>query len=408
VTAIAPIGVAARHIPALDGVRGLAVLTVMILHFTVIKPAAGAGAVLVDIIGLGWAGVDLFFVLSGFLITGILVDTKGNLSYFRNFYVRRALRIFPLFYAFLLIVLVLWPAVSATPADSLSSKLITATYLGNFLMAFGGWEALPGHTTHLWSLAVEEQFYLIWPFVIYLLPRHRKVQLCAAVIMGAWLLRVGFHSLWPTGIPGYVLLPARVDTLAAGGLLALLVRRDGWEVMLRPWVSRLVLVGVTLLLVTLAVDPVAGDGPFAPLDLHVQMLAYPGVMALSLALVLWAVLPTPGGSRHPFIEAGALRRLGQISYGMYLLHIPLRNLMVNRVFPDSDVPELLGSEILTQLLIVLAGIGITYVVAAASWKFFESPILRFKRYFETARPLIPNQTHDVRLSSPSDAQRWSS
>jgi peptidoglycan/LPS O-acetylase OafA/YrhL len=391
-TSIAPIDVTPRHIPALDGVRGLAVLAVLILHFTIISPPAGVGGVLVDLAGLGWAGVDLFFVLSGFLITGILVDTKGGVSFFRNFYARRSLRIFPLFYAFLFAVLVVLPALTHSAPDSLSSKLLTAGYLGNFLMAFGGWEALPGHTTHLWSLAVEEQFYLIWPFVIFLFPRTRKFQVCIAIIVGAWFLRVAFHTWWPSGIPGYVLLPARADTLAAGGLLALHVRREGWETRLRPWVGRLALAGVLLLLLMIFVDPMSGDGTFTPLHLHVQMFGYPGVMALSVALVLWAVLPAIGGRAHPLVESSVLQRLGRISYGMYLLHIPLRNVLVNRVFPDGQLPQLLGSSLLTQGFIILAGIGITYVVASASWTYFESPILRLKRYFESARRPLPDST----------------
>lgn len=383
-TAIAPIGVAPKHIPALDGVRGVAVLAVMILHFTFMAPSNAVQATLVEVVGLGWAGVDLFFVLSGFLITGILVDTKRRQSYFKNFYARRSLRIFPLFYAYLLVVLVLWPALADSAPESTASKLLTATYLGNFLMAFGGWEALPGHTTHLWSLAVEEQFYLIWPFAIFLLPRARKYQLCVGVIIGAWCLRAALHLWWPDGTPGYVLLPARADALAAGGLLALEVRREGWEVRLRPWVVRLVLAGVTLLMLTLALDPIAGDGAFTPLHLHVQLLAYPGVMALSAALVLWAVLPPATGTRHTLVESGLLQGLGRISYGMYLLHIPLRNVLTHRVFPGGRMPALLGSELLTQTLVVLAGIAITYVVASVSWTLFESPILRLKRHFETA------------------------
>lgn len=370
--------------------RGLAVLAVLILHFTIAAPGSGIGGALIELAGLGWAGVDLFFVLSGFLITGILVDTKGRRAFFKNFYARRSLRIFPLFYAFLFVVLVVWPLVSDARPDSLASKLLTAGYLGNFLMAFGGWEALPGHTTHLWSLAVEEQFYLLWPFVIFLFPRARKFQVCIAIIVSAWFIRLAFHAWWPTGIPGYVLLPARADTLAAGGLLALYVRREGWETNLRPWIGRLALFGILLLAVMLAVDPVAGDGAFTPLHLHVQMFGYPGVMALSVALVLWAVLPPADGGEHLLVESSVLQRLGRISYGMYLLHIPLRNVLVNRVFPDGQLPPVLGSTLLTQGLVILAGIGITYVVASISWAVFESPILRLKRHFETSPRSLSN------------------
>ncbi len=370
------------HIPALDGIRGLAVLAVLVLHFTVITPGPGLAGVATELTGFGWAGVDLFFVLSGFLITGILVDAKGSDGFYRNFYVRRALRIFPLFYAYLLVVLVVWPALSDGQPDPLSAKLLTAGYLGNFLMAFGGWEALPGHTTHLWSLAIEEQFYLIWPFVVARLSRARLTQLCVVVIVGAFAFRIAAHQLWATGIPGYVLLPARADTLAAGALLALQVRKTGWETRLYPWMGRFVLAGLTLLLLMLLVDPQAGDGTFTPLHAHVQLLGFPSALFLSLAAVLWAVMPAPASGHRPLIDSGLMQRLGRLSYGAYLLHIPLRNTMVSRLFPGAILPPMLGSSVLTQVVVLVVGIVVTFAIAQVSWTVFESPILRLKRHFE--------------------------
>jgi len=162
------------HIPALDGIRGLAVLLVFYCHTTLIDPGGALGKLFVSSSRISWAGVDLFFVLSGFLITGILFDAKGKDFYFRNFYARRTVRIFPLYYAFLLVALVLLPIVTpASLADVYLHEFPTQKvwywlYLSNFYQAF--------HPTHhlvfvSWSLAIEEQFYLCWPLVVFLCSR---------------------------------------------------------------------------------------------------------------------------------------------------------------------------------------------------------------------------------------------
>ena len=146
------------HIPALDGLRGIAVLTVMWLHFVFLVPRTGGERLFWNLSETGWIGVDLFFVLSGFLITGILYDAKGGPHYFRNFYMRRSLRIFPLYYAFLILIFAVMPLLRASGADHVGKQLWMWTYLSNVLFARVGWEGMPAHTTHLWSLAIEEQF----------------------------------------------------------------------------------------------------------------------------------------------------------------------------------------------------------------------------------------------------------
>src|SRR5215208_3201612 len=128
------------HLPTLDGVRAIAVLTVMVMHFTLMKPSGVVERVLVNSISGGWAGVDLFFVLSGFLITGILVDAKGGEHYFRNFFVRRALRIFPLYYGYLTLLFVVLPFLVPRTAEEYSgfqNGVWVWTYLSNFQFARG-------------------------------------------------------------------------------------------------------------------------------------------------------------------------------------------------------------------------------------------------------------------------------
>ncbi len=374
---------AAGHLPRLDGVRGIAVLTVMILHFTVMRPDSPAEHAVFQATRLGWAGVDLFFVLSGFLITGILVDSRSGGRYFSSFYARRALRIFPLYYVFLLFVLWIWPAISGAAPEPLGPKLAMLAYLGNFVFAFGGWEAVPGHTTHLWSLAIEEQFYLVWPLIVWLVSRASLMRLCIAMIVVSWFARAGMHLAWESGIPGYALLPARMDALAMGALLSLVVREAGWVERLRPVLPRLVIAGIVLLAASMAMDLMLspGEDAFNPLAMHVQLLAYPAVDLLSVAMVGYAVLP--GDSAYGrVLQHRVMRDLGKYSYALYLLHIPLRNLVVSRIFPGGELPRIAGSQLPMQALVLIGASALTFLVALVSWNAFEKHFLRLKDRFD--------------------------
>src|SRR5919112_3639916 len=150
------------HVPVLDGVRGLAILLVLFRHTSRWMHAEpGAGSAVYAMLSSGWVGVDLFFVLSGFLITGILVDSRGGEHYFRNFYVRRALRIFPLYYGFLAVVFLVLPQFYGYEGGKFGTLQDNQPwywgYLVNVLVAARGTDQTPLNTTHLWSLAVEEQ-----------------------------------------------------------------------------------------------------------------------------------------------------------------------------------------------------------------------------------------------------------
>ena len=154
----------------------------------------------------GWIGVDLFFVLSGFLITGILYDAKGGPHYFRNFYMRRSLRIFPLYYAFLILIFAVMPLLRASGADHVGKQVWMWTYLSNVLFARVGWEGMPAHTTHLWSLAIEEQFYLLWPLLVWLASRRRLIQLCVGSIAVAFATRLVLHFVFANDVAAYALI----------------------------------------------------------------------------------------------------------------------------------------------------------------------------------------------------------
>ncbi|HEX6051682.1 MAG TPA: acyltransferase, partial [Gemmatimonadaceae bacterium] len=177
------------HVPALDGVRGLAVALVLVCHvaWDFSSPSYMERG-LIEVARAGWIGVDLFFVLSGFLITGILLDTRGGPKYFRHFYVRRTLRIFPLYYAILVGVFVITPLVAATRDRRWFTDIVDQqgwfwTYTSNvFLAVTGRWEQT-GILGHFWSLAVEEQFYLIWPAVVLLLSPRQLRTACGVILL---------------------------------------------------------------------------------------------------------------------------------------------------------------------------------------------------------------------------------
>jgi len=229
-----------RQIPGLDGVRGLAVLLVIAYHYRLaLRSEDVFSKIWIHGSSLGWCGVDIFFVLSGFLITGILLDMKGTPHYFRNFYARRTLRIFPLYFGVLAVVYLLLPLIArARLAPDYWPfhhwQMWQWTYLTNFGMAIHGPPAAMTSQIslgHFWTLSVEEHFYLFWPAIVFALsPRQLKA---ACIFLGgaALILRcvLAFGHLNLIG-----LTPFRLDTLCLGGLLAIYAREGPLTIRNRP------------------------------------------------------------------------------------------------------------------------------------------------------------------------------
>src|SRR5467141_1688790 len=183
------------HVPALDGLRGLAIIMVLFVHFVgACQPESAFERILIKGSNYGVWGVDLFFVLSGYLITGILYDSKGSAHYYRNFYVRRILRIFPLYYGVLFLlffVFPLFPSVYPTGLEESARHQAWVWPFGvNLFIALRGWWALP-YISHFWSLAIEEHFYLLWPLVVFSFRRETLERICLGVIVAALALRIG-------------------------------------------------------------------------------------------------------------------------------------------------------------------------------------------------------------------------
>src|SRR5215468_10531003 len=219
------------HLPVLDGVRALAVLGVLIFHFVgTMTPTNWVERAIVGVTKYGILGVDLFFVLSGFLITGILYDARNEPHYFRNFYMRRVLRIFPLYYGVLALVFVvapLIPLLRGPTLDYLVDRQWWAWLYGvNVYIALkGDWSF--SYLEHLWSLCIEEHFYFFWPVAVYLMARRPRLLIVASlsIAFAAMAARLAGSMMGLSWWTTYVLTPFRLDGLALGAFLAVAARQ---------------------------------------------------------------------------------------------------------------------------------------------------------------------------------------
>ena len=326
------------RLPQLDGLRAVAVSCVMVFHFI---PS------LDRIAPLGSIGVRLFFVLSGFLITRILLDlrTRPVGPALRSFYIRRALRIFPLFY----LALALSWAMNIGPVRSTIGWHVS--YLTNlYLFDRGGWH---GSISHLWSLAVEEQFYLVWPWLVLLVPATRLPQMIVAMIAIAPLSRL------LVGGPMTSVLPTScLDSLGAGALLAFPAVRA--SAMRAGSVAGLPLLSVTLGLRYAGVATV-------PLEIALDF----GV-SLTAAWMVGRAIDGFGGVAGALLIARPITYVGTISYGLYLYHGFMPYIL------GRHVPGFLELNWAARFTLLTAA---TLAIASISWRFFESPILALKDYF---------------------------
>jgi peptidoglycan/LPS O-acetylase OafA/YrhL len=324
-----PGAVGARILP-LDGLRALAFGMVFLQH------AVG--------VPLSWSGVDMFFVLSGYLITGILIRTQGKAGYLRSFYRRRTLRIFPAYYASILLACVLLPSAAAAAPWAV-------VYLGNVHRALYG-DGFP--LTPLWSLAVEEQFYLLWPLALKLCPPRFRWRLLIALLVLAPVVR----ALLTVGLNEHAaqsLLFGRMDVLAAGAALALAEFTWGRAI----FRTKRRAIGLAAVVAGVLFAGIAASSSHGSLSYSVGVLECDLVLyALLVAFVLGSVDETVG----KWLSLRPLVYVGQISYGLYLLHVPV--LFVVRAHVHGFVA------------VAVAALA-TLVIASLSWFWFERPVMRW-------------------------------
>lgn len=365
-----------RRLPGLDGLRGIAILLVFLYHATDPQVLTGLGATWLDrgvaaVTGAGWIGVDVFFVLSGFLITGILLDTRNRDGYFKNFYARRALRILPLYFA---AVIVLGHVIPWLRSDERTGQGVGWLWVhgANYGMVL---ERLPDFTSHFWSLGVEEQFYVFWPIVVLVCSRRALVWSAILLVATALVWRVsiygatGFNPTVKTFWWGYGPLWARWDSLAIGALIAVGARH-----------RRGLILAPNSALVVALVFAVAATGLMVVTG---SPRPYVGSLTGTAGYTLWAaasgalvIAAIRSSSSHPLsrlLSMRWLRYVGERSYAVYIIHNAVRNLVQSAVRPDD----------LTQIMVVWAvSAAGSIAMAEVSWQLLEKHAHALKRYFD--------------------------
>jgi peptidoglycan/LPS O-acetylase OafA/YrhL len=384
------------HIPALDGIRGIAILMVMLLHQTIMDSQTAFDRWLwYDLVGYGWSGVDLFFVLSGFLITGILFDSKGAQYYLRNFYARRMLRIWPVYLAVVCFSLLILPYFSHPKIDPWRVVEADAAWywvhLSNYAIVNAGAVRHPILDIS-WSLSIEEQFYLVWPFVVLWLGRKGMMRACVAIIVVSLGLRIGLVANDANPITTYMLTPCRVDQLACGSWIALVARGPGGLAWMGKHAKRVAGLSGLLVVGLMLLSP----GKESWRDPFVQTigLTVHGVFFGSL-LVLAITLPK-GHTWPRVLSSRFLRSMGKYSYALYLFHNPvtyaIRFVVRDTVIDPRNFPTVAGSQFVGQWLFYALATSATFAAAWLSWNLLEKRMLSLKRFFPSpagAKPMLP-------------------
>jgi peptidoglycan/LPS O-acetylase OafA/YrhL len=369
------------HLPALDGVRGVAILAVLLFHFVAQTTATNSFERVVNrVLNYGSLGVDLFFVLSGFLITGILYDARANPHYFRNFYMRRVLRIFPLYYfvlAVVFLVLPLVPALRETHLVSLREHQWWAwLYAVNIYLSLKGAWAL-SYIEHFWSLAVEEHFYLVWPFVVWLLAARPRSLLMTAALVAAcsFVARVLASAAGVSIVTTTVLTPFQLDALCLGALFAVWLRQPGGEEGVRRALVPLAVAGALVAGLTYAVQLFTDAGRSVSLPVRGGSFR-----VLFAVLLIWAIFAPIASPFSRFFCSRTMTVLGKYSYGLYVYHHFFSYFMI-RHGTEFALARFVGSHTLAVWLQAAAGIALSMAVAWASYEWLEKRFLDLKRYW---------------------------
>ena len=340
---------------SIDGLRFFSFFAVLLFHLNI------------NGFQLGWAGVSVFFVISGFLITTILLKTKEREHYFKNFYIRRSLRIFPIYYALIIVFTILYLMRDKVfPSDF----MYFMTYTQNVLWVFTDYQSdLSPFLAHTWSLAIEEQFYLLWPFIIFSFRNSNLIKVSLILILGAVLFRVVCSYLERSYY--IVLLPYHMDLLIMGGVLALI--KSGLTSRIASFFTKYAfLIGLIGCVVCIGVlgyinnDTLNG---YQYLDKSHNYIKNPitaniffFIGLVSIGLINLCI--SQKNAINTFLSNKIFLHLGKISYGLYLYHWPIY-LIFRKV-------------IHSQFLLLIVCFLVTYIISFISYKLFETYFINLK------------------------------
>src|SRR5260221_2790867 len=354
-----------KYYPALDGLRGIAIIFVLLYHsfnFT-------------DRFFFGWLGVDLFFVLSGFLITTILLKSKDDPRYFRNFYARRTLRIFPLYYLILIIFLVILPFLNFYQARMEyynNYQLWFWFYIQNWLLSFHSPPLSNNVLTHLWSLAVEEQCYLVWPFIMFLIHKTKSMFVFMLALLVAVVIARGIIWSYHISDLNYTAFYTftRVDGICIGSLIALLLKIN--PVFLKKKMTIIVIILACFNFLFYFLNEPYGILPYLALCGYTTFAILFGLLVIELV--------TNNKPLTALFSFRPLIFLGKLSYGLYIFHWPVYAMLAPVISEYirthsglSNTTGLMVTSLLTTIIAIL--------ISIFSYYNFEMKFLKLKNRF---------------------------
>lgn len=375
-----------RYVPELNGLRGLAILTVMIYHFMNLSVSLHTSFDIAvnNFFMMGWVGVDIFFALSGFLITSILLKTKHSATYYSSFYIKRILRIFPLYYLYLaFIFFAFFPIVyhHLNPAEQQSFKVAEPSqiyfwlYLSNIKQFFQHIFFGAG-LGHIWSLSIEEQFYLVWPFLVYYLHLKNLKKMLIVVMLLSIVIRAACYFSNVPGLSIYTFTFTRLDALAYGAFIAAIVQQP-----VKIIYSRVKIAFKSLLIINILLFAIFGPWPNSTPVMLIIGFSLIGIMNALLILILQSEEPS---RLKLFFNNGFLKFWGKYSYALYLFN-PIVKQICFKILPPPFL--IWGTLLLWDICFIIFCTLITIILALISWNCYEKWFMRIKAKYEKKQHL---------------------
>ena len=347
------------YVKELDGWRFIAVIGVILLHYA---PRFFIGA---------WVVMDLFFVLSGFLITGILLDTKNEKGYYKNFIIRRVIRLFPLYYLCLLILFFLVPNSFFDLSYYKQHQAWYWLYASNWLISLQGWS--PTKTIdHFWSLAIEEQFYIIWPLFVWLFNTKQLVRICIFLFFASFILRnIGLHLGFVMPYP-YVGTIARMEPIALGAIVAILVRTNkGILEQWAPYATLIAFISTTIVFMIAGTFHMENPVHYT-INYTIVDILFAGLLTITISKNL------PSWTRR-FFTNHFVSKVAGMTYCLYVFHNPIHSILKYKYLPVFQ--QYTGSAAIGYVMMFVIGMLITIPLCYAIHRWIEAPLWKLKKYF---------------------------